>query len=223
MCGRFTLANRAAAFNAMPWLRDIPPLAPRYNIAPGQMAFILCDSPMPMVRSAHWGINKTWTSATTPFLINARSEKVLETPTFAQCFRHRRCVIPADGFYEWRKTATVSEPFLFQLTDSAPFCLAGLYDLSGDELNFVILTTTANSVVKPIHSRMPVIISPSAARSYISAPPDAAATRNFFQPYSAKYMNLRRVSSLVNRVENDCRACMDVYEPPVDQQGSLFT
>ncbi|MGC8625516.1 MAG: SOS response-associated peptidase [Phycisphaerae bacterium] len=222
MCGRFTLANPAAAFKTMPWLREIPATPPRCNIAPGQLAAIIWDPLAPRARTARWGFPKTWTSATSELLINARSEKVLETSTFAEAFRQRRCVIPADGFYEWRKTSVPAEPFLFQLSAGAPFCLAGLYNYYGAELNFVILTTTANAVVRHVHPRMPVMIPPAEAMAYISAPAEAPETRRFFQPYPANGMNFHRVSPLVNRVENDSRACMDMYQPSPDKQSGLF-
>lgn len=222
MCGRFTLANPAAAFNAMPWLRDVPKSHPRYNIAPGQGALIICDHSGPVVRLAHWGFARKRGGATRDLLINARSEKVLETPSFSESFRQRRCVIPADGFYEWRKTANASIPHLFQLTSGAPFCLAGLYDRFGDELKFVILTTSANALVKPVHARMPVLLPVSEAMAYISAPPEALETRRFFQPFASEQMQSHRVNTLVNRVENDTLACIQPYCPPPKAQGDLF-
>ncbi len=223
MCGRFTLANPAAAFNAMPWLTNVPKSHPRYNIAPGQRALIICDHSGPAVRLAHWGFTRKRGSLTRDLLINARSEKVLETPSFSESFRQRRCVIPADGFYEWRKTANASIPHLFQLTSGEPFCLAGLYDRVGDELNFVILTTAANALVKPVHARMPVMLPVREAMAYISAPPEAAETRRFFQPFASEQMRSHRVSTLVNRIENDSPACIQSYAPPSGAQGALFS
>ncbi len=223
MCGRFTLANPAAAFHAMPWLTEVPKSHPRYNIAPGQQAFVICDKSGPVVRSAHWGFTRKRGGAGRDLLINARSEKVLETPSFSESFRQRRCVIPADGFYEWRKTAKASIPHLFQLTAGAPFCLAGLYDRSGDEINFVILTTAANAIVKPVHARMPVVLPLSEAMAYISAPPEAAETRRFFQPFASNQMQSHRVDTLVNRVENDTPACLQQYAPASSAQFDLFS
>ena len=223
MCGRFTLANPAAAFNAMPWLTDVPKSLPRYNISPGQQTFMICDKSGLVVRSGQWGFIRKGAGSTRDLLINARSEKVLETPSFSESFRRRRCVIPADGFYEWRKTASVSVPHLFQLTSGGPFCLAGLYDRFGDELNFVILTTAANALVKPVHARMPVLLHVAQAMAYISAPPEAPETRRFFQPFATEEMRSHRVSNLVNRVENDTVACIQAYTPPDAAQGHLFS
>ncbi len=223
MCGRFTLANPAAAFNAMPWLRDVPPISPRYNIAPGQRTLIICDQSGPEVRLAAWGLRKTWDTTKRDLLINARSEKVLETPSFSESFRHRRCVIPADGFYEWRKSSTSAEPHFFRLTGAAPFCFAGLYEGDGDSLKFVVLTTAANSLVKRVHLRMPVMLAPADAMAYMSTPPDAPEMRQFFQPVPACRMESYRVNPLVNRIENDFPACMELYKPVSEGQGDLFS
>ncbi len=222
MCGRFTLANPAAAFKAMPWLREVPEVSPRYNIAPGQQVLMICRQAGYVGRLARWGFGKSWGSARGDLLINARSEKVLETPSFSESFRQRRCVIPADGFYEWRKTSSASEPFVFQLDSGAPFCLAGLYEGSGDSAKFVVLTTAANALVKRIHLRMPVILQPSDAMAYIDAPPEAPETRAFFRPFPADRMISHRVNSWVNRVENDSPACIEPYKPISTAQGDLF-
>lgn len=222
MCGRFTLANPAAAFNSMPWLRDVPTASARYNIAPGQQALMICNQSGYIARLASWGFCKTWGTAKSELLINARSEKLRETPSFSESFRHRRCVIPADGFYEWRKTPATSEPFLFQLASGAPFCLAGLYDDAADSLRFVVLTTAPNALVKHVHLRMPVIIDPSDAMAYISAPPDAPEIHALFRPLPADRMISHRVNSWVNRVEHDSPACMELYNPVSKAQGDLF-
>ncbi len=222
MCGRFTLANPTAALNAMPWLHDAPPLSPHHNIAPGQQTLMIHGQPQPIARLARWGIVKNWTSRAGNLLINARAQTVLETPTFADSFRHRRCVIPADGFYEWSKTGTTAQPFLFQLTSGAPFCLAGLHEHSGGEMNFVILTTNANATVKHVHARMPVMLSPADALAYLTTSADAPEMRHLFQPFPSERMISHRVSPLVNRVENDSPACMQPYHPQSGQQGDLF-
>jgi putative SOS response-associated peptidase YedK len=227
MCGRFTLANPAAVSNAMPWLRDVPPATPRYNIAPGQQTWLISmdNNASPNTafgRMARWGFQKRWSSSNRDLLINARSEKVLDTPTFSESFKQRRCVIPADGFYEWRNIRTDSEPFLFQRLSAELFCLAGIYEQSGDQWNFVILTTAANALVKRIHPRMPVMLTPADARDYLTTAANTPGMKHFLQGFPDRAMMSHRVSALVNRVEHDSIACMQPFEAPPERQQEMF-
>ena len=169
MCGRFTLrvtpeqAREAFGYEAKP---NFPP---RYNIAPTQpVAIIREEQDRPEFALVRWGLIPPWVKdlKAFPTLINARSEQAAEKPAFRNAIRRRRCLIPADGFYEWQKTPTgKKQPFLIERPDSRVFAFAGLWeswmDAEGNELDSAaILTTQANETLAPIHDRMPVVIDP---------------------------------------------------------------
>src|SRR5262249_6483302 len=183
-CGRFTLfADRtdlARLFGCGFGLS----LQPRYNIAPGQ--------PVPVVRTAEeqpdkqqvallqWGLVPAWASDPEigPRCINARSETVAGKPAFRAAFRQRRCLIPATGFYEWRKQGKARQPFLFPMQDGQPFAFGGLWDrwAKGDgRETCAILTTAANELVRPFHERMPVILPLAFHDDWLAPPPGRAA------------------------------------------------
>jgi len=165
MCGRFTLTlslERLRAFFKVP---RVPRVVPRFNIAPTQLTPVVRlarrEREMPLLR---WGLVPLWAKDPSigSRLINARSETVREKPSFARAFLKRRCLVPADGFYEWRKEPRGTRPFLIRFRDRRTFAFAGLWERweGGEEPleTFTILTTRANSLVAPIHPRMPVIL-----------------------------------------------------------------
>jgi putative SOS response-associated peptidase YedK len=166
MCGRYTLGVSPARIAEVFALTDEPALAPRYNIAPTQDAPILVTTPEGRrLELRRWGLVPFW--AKDPKignrLVNARAESVEEKPSFRTSFRRHRCLVPADGFYEWAPAGRLKQPFHIRRRDARPFAMAGLHDRwhrgQADEIaSFTILTTEANALLQPIHGRMPVIL-----------------------------------------------------------------
>ena len=171
MCGRYRLTTKAEDLAARYHARmaDDLHLAPSWNVAPGQDVLAVRLNPETHERSLdalHWGLIPHWSKdkKIAYRTINARSETVDTTPAFRQAFRKRRCLVCADGFYEWRREAGRKVPFYFQLKSGEPFAFAGLWEnwqdpQSGEWLrSCTVLTTDANAVVKAVHDRMPVIL-----------------------------------------------------------------
>jgi len=166
MCGRFTLATPAPDLQLAFNLDEIPSVyIPRYNIAPTQpVAVITADYPNHLDHM-RWGLVPSWAKDISigNKLINARGETLLEKPSFRTAAKRRRCLIPADGFYEWDRSKRPSRPYYFQMQGGKPFAMAGLWEIwesaEGDLLkSCTIITTAANSLLGKIHERMPVIL-----------------------------------------------------------------
>ena len=174
MCGRFTVDIPPELLVDIFGLADHPSIASRYNIAPTQQ--------VPVIRRygdgqnhldlLHWGLIPSW--ATDPSissrLINARSETVIEKPSFRQAIRYRRCLVLASGFYEWKQEGKEKQPWLIRLKDGSPMVFAGLWETwksaeGGVIESCTILTTASNRLVAPLHDRMPVILSPDEYRT----------------------------------------------------------
>jgi putative SOS response-associated peptidase YedK len=161
MCGRFTLTQPDAIASTFGVTLDrIPP--PRYNIAPTQPLGVIVNQSGRQFRLMSWGLIPSWTRDpnTSNRMINARLETAHEKPSFRTAFRHRRCLIPADGFYEWKRMDHQKQPFYFQLQHQPLFAFAGLWETWQEIETCTILTTAANPDIQPIHHRMPVIITP---------------------------------------------------------------
>ncbi len=189
-----------------------PNLSPRYNIAPSQQA--------PVVRAdaaggrtlglLRWGLIPSWAKeAKIGYrMINARAETVAEKPAFRSAFRHRRCLVPADGFYEWRKQGTVKQPTRITRADGAPFAFAGLWERwrapDGALIDsFTIITTAANELLRPIHERMPVILDPADFGPWLEA---GGVER--LVPYTDAKLEAVPVSTRVNSPKHDDPACI---------------
>lgn len=217
MCGRYTLTETnpdvlAEVFD----LPEVPDLAPRYNVAPTQpVATIVRDADSARNRLAimSWGLIPSWAKDRSwqSKLINARGETVHEKPSFRSAFKRRRCLVVADGFYEWQaQPSGPKQPLYITLTDHAVFGLAGLYEFwtdpaTGDEVvSCTIITTAANDLLAPVHDRMPVILPRERYADWLDpALDDPLAARSMLGSYPAAQMNLYPVSRDVNRVSND--------------------
>lgn len=231
MCGRFGLAKKIeelqAAFAAIPFEFD---LSPRYNIAPGQPVLGLAKSRVPDLPQwgwFRWGLVPSW-SKTKPEgggLINARCETVGQKPSFKSAFERRRCVIVADGFYEWLTQGKQKRPFLFALAQQKPFGMAAIWDRwtpgqgEPEQITCALLTTKANALVGQIHDRMPVILEPEQVPSWLS-PTDPAQPSALFEPYPAQKMTAFEVSGSVNSPHSDRLEC---YAPLVGGQQLTFS
>lgn len=162
MCGRFTLKSPGRTKFAQMYPSHLPPLLPRFNIAPSQNILAIFQGEDQREASLlQWGLIPSWSNEPKGF-INARAETIEEKPSFKESFYQRRCLIPADGFYEWERTGRIAQPYFFQMSEESTFAFAGIWDAwqVGQEsiTSCAIITTTANELLETIHDRMPVIL-----------------------------------------------------------------
>ncbi len=236
MCGRYSLTTPE---DAMRLLFDLPAAAmvamatwaqPRFNIAPSQTAPVLrlnAEGAARELVGMTWGLIPAWSRR--PRMggsgqINARSETAAEKPTFRAAYRQRRCLVPADGFYEWQKVEGGKQPYWISRADDAPFVFAGLWETwsagqTGEIVSFTILTTVAAEVLRPIHHRMPVIVGAENSAAWLD--PSRAPRTELFAPEQAPRLKIRAVSDRVNSPGNDDAECLrPVSTAPI--QGRLF-
>jgi putative SOS response-associated peptidase YedK len=219
MCGRYRLSKRkqmmeehfAAVSAGEEW-------SPRYNLAPTQSVPIIRQKPKEPVRQwslARWGLIPSWAKDVSGAAarINARSETAATTPAFRDAFKLRRCLVPADGFYEWQKTGTARQPYCFEVNHGALFAFAGLWERWKDPngtwmKSCSILTTTPNAVTAPIHDRMPVILDPNDYDLWLDpGMTDVRALGDLLKPCDARFMRSYPVSTRVNNAVNDDEEC----------------
>jgi putative SOS response-associated peptidase YedK len=219
MCGRYTLKATGAEVAEVFGLDDVPDLTPRYNIAPTQVVPIVRRAPGGAHRElarARFGLLPFWAGKERPraSMINARCETVFSRPAFRTAARERRCLVPADGFFEWRREGRRKAPWYFRLREGRAFAFAGLWERArgpdGEPIeSFSILTTVPNDLVREVHDRMPVILAPEQHALWLDpALCDEAALRPLFAPYSAEAMVGYPVGSRVNSPANDDPDCI---------------
>ena len=218
MCGRFTLTADAETLQKTFLLESAPPdLRPRYNIAPTQpVAVVVERNGKRQLDTFHWGLIPAWAKERSigNRMINARGETVAEKPSFKRPLKNQRCLVLANGFYEWRKTPGGKVPLYIHLKDHQPFAFAGLWerwqDPNGETIfSCTIITTTPNELVAPIHNRMPVVL-PQTAHDLWLDPEQQSPDRllPLLHPYPAAEMRAYVVSKLVNAPVNDSPACI---------------
>jgi len=212
MCGRYVITSSPEAFRALFRYPEQPNFPPRYNVAPTQ--------PIPVVRLhegawqfalMRWGLLPSWVKDPKTFtlLINARGESVTQKPAFRAAMKRRRCLIPADGFYEWKSVAGRKQPYFVRARSRAPLAFAGLWETwtgpDGEELDTAaIVTTSANRALAGIHGRMPVILSPEAFDLWLNcADVDATTASALIVPAPDDLLEAYEVSTAVNRTAND--------------------
>ena len=227
MCGRFTLTDADGArlrFDIRG--ADMPPAieradgtadAARYNIAPTQdVLTIRHEGGERRAEMMRWGLVPSWADSPKAGarMINARAETLAERPSFRAAFRRRRCLLPADGFYEWRREGKSRVPIRFALASGEPFAFAGLWERWEREgepplLSCAIVTTSANALIAPIHDRMPVILAPDAERVWLDPDiADADALSGLLTPYPPELMRAREASRAVNSPANEGPECL---------------
>ncbi len=204
------------------------PMPARFNIAPSQPVAALRVLPpadgrhLSMLR---WGLIPSWAKdpSIAYKLINARCETVAEKPSFRNALKHRRCLILADGYYEWKKTGkTAKQPYYIHMRDAQPFAFAGLWESwqagDGSPLETcTIITTESNDLTKPIHPRMPVILAAADYETWLSAPAEnAAGLTELLRAYPPDQMALYPVSTLVNSPRNESAKCVVPLDDPDD-------
>ncbi len=232
MCGRFTLRTPQYTLP----LFGVKPagLLPQFNIAPSQQVLVIRHNPLTQGRelaSLRWGLIPAW--AEDPQIgnrhINARAETAAAKPTFRQAFKAGRCLVPADGFYEWRRINRHKQPYFIALKDGRPFAFAGLWERwQRDDRQIdscAILTTEANELVASLYHRMPVILAPEDFDRWLDpAIQDAAALAHLLCPYPAAEMIAHPVSKLVNSPANNLAECIapQPEPPPPRPERTLF-
>ncbi|WP_322793184.1 SOS response-associated peptidase [Bellilinea sp.] len=219
MCGRFSLALDPEELREVFGLVETPTLwIPRYNIAPTQPVAVITDAARPKLDYMRWGLVPSWAKDISigQKLINARAETIREKPSFRSAFSRRRCLIPADGFFEWKKPEggkkLPAEPYYFRLRDGKPFAFAGLWEIwhspEGDELKTcTILTTDANELVGTVHQRMPILFEVDEAWTWLQ-PLAADTLLALLKPFPAEKMEAYPVSRLVNDPKQDDPQCV---------------
>lgn len=218
MCGRYTLSTRMDELARQFELAEYPAsISASYNVAPTQqVAVVVSDGEARKLEMFHWGLVPPWADdpGIGSRMINARSETAAGKPSFRKPFRERRCLILADGFYEWRKTNGGKQPYYFRMEDGRPFAFAGLWEKWGggrEKLrSCTILTTGPNDVVRGVHDRMPVILPPEDHALWLD--PDvqeAEALGPLLKPYSAGEMQAYPVSRSVNSPSNNDSRCIE--------------
>jgi putative SOS response-associated peptidase YedK len=248
MCGRYAIISSPEAIRRLFGYLDQPNFPPRYNVAPTQ--------PVPIVRLAEgqrrfalvrWGLIPAWVKDPKTFslLVNARGESVLDKPAFRMAMRRRRCLFPADGFYEWMEAGGKRRPYFVRPKGGGPIAFAGLWEnwmgRNGEEMETAaIVTSQVNRTLAAIHDRMPVIVPPEAFDLWLdSARVDAKTAAALIAPAREGAVEVHAVSSAVNRVTNDSpdliapadaeseatderRKPARPPRPKDDRQGSLF-
>ena len=231
MCGRYRLSRRkqilAEHFDAISEADD---WAPRYNIAPTQPVPVIRQHPTEPTRhmsQMHWGLIPSWSNDASGAakMINARSETAQTLPAFREAMKYRRCLVPADGFYEWKRSGTAKQPYCFEINEGQLFVFAGLWegwkDASGDWIKTcTILTTTPNTLLSDIHDRMPVILNPADYDVWLTSG-NTEAVLKLLRPYAGP-MRRFPVSSRVNHVQNDDGDCAMPVKLQAPPQGQLF-
>jgi putative SOS response-associated peptidase YedK len=222
MCGRYTLKTPGTQVATLFGLAEEPSLTPRYNIAPTQavpVVRVLRANPETKGRELvplRWGLVPPWADdpSVGNRLINARAETVAGKPSFRGAFRHRRCLIPADGFYEWRKEGAKKQPVYVRRKDGQPFAFAGLWEeweREGEVIeSCAIITTEANDLMAEFHDRMPVIVRPKDYGLWLDPQvQDPALLEPLLRPYPGGEMEVYPVGRLVNDPRHEDPKCVE--------------
>lgn len=230
MCGRYTLVNLARLTDLFPWITEPPvDLAPRYNIAPSQPILAVANDRPDQYDHFLWGLVPSW--AKDPSIgnrmCNARAETLAEKNAFKKAYQRRRCLIPADGFYEWKLNpdGRTKQPTYIRLKGGAPFALAGLWehwqDAQGNELrSATIITTRPNALMAALHDRMPVILRDKDLQRWVDrAEKSPAELDDLLAPLSDEYMECWPVSRQVNNPRSQGPGLIEPVEP---ERTTLF-
>jgi len=232
MCGRSSLHDAPVSvlekFHLPPYL---PGFTPRYNIAPSQdqWTILLDRSTEPEARQLKWGLVPSWADDPSigQRMVNARSDSVARKPSYEESFRSRRCVILADGYYEWTGAGKSRVPFFFHLTGNRDFALAGLWDRwekgSSPLETCTIITTDASPRAATVHHRMPVVLNPDRAVEWVNASTSESRLFELMEPYRGDDLECYEVGKLVNSPAHDSPDCILPAPPrPASTDLSLW-
>lgn len=222
MCGRFVLKSPPAELVTRFGLDECADFGPRYNIPPGTdiPAIRLSPDGQRVLHFLRWGLVPHWAKDATigAKLNNARGESVAEKPSFRDAFKRRRCLVPADGFYEWKADGKIKQPYYISLKSGEPLAMGGLWESwkapDGSILRTVcIITTSPNAVMAPIHGRMPVILDPAHWQAWLAAPVEEI--QSLVAPCAAEDMQAWPVSRRVSRAVEEDAGLLDPLEGAV--------
>jgi len=222
MCGRYTIIASPEALRALFRYEEQPNFPPRYNVAPTQpIAIVRLVDGKRHFALVRWGLLPSWVKDPKTFtlLINARGESAAEKPAFRAAMKRRRCLIPADGFYEWQAAGDRKRPFYVRAKSGAPLAFAGLWESwtgpNGEELETAaIVTTRANRTLAPIHERMPVIVPPEGFDLWLDgATVDATTASALIAPAPDNLLEAYEISTAVNRTANDNPKLLEPVAP----------
>jgi putative SOS response-associated peptidase YedK len=220
MCGRFTLRTPTPVLMRHSELESMPELPLRYNIAPTQpVAAVRPDASGREFAELRWGLVPSWAKDVKmgARMINARAESVAEKPAFRSAFRRRRCIVMADGYYEWQATNGKKQPYYIRLASDEPIGFAGLWEHwvgpgGASVESCTLVTTDANEFTRPIHDRMPVILSPVDYELWLDRKVEDQARLEPLLAPSTLPMRADRVSTFVNKPMNDAKECIEPLE-----------
>lgn len=233
MCGRYTTTGDLKELERLVrFICKVADFKPRYNVAPRQVVPVLvAENGQTVLKPMRWGLIPPWAKDDKigDRLINARSETLTEKPSFRRPFEQQRCLIPADGFYEWQTTPGGKQPFWFTMKNGGYFCMAGLWekwhrphvegelglDDTGSSVNqtvetFTIITTTPNPMVAAVHDRMPVILGQEHYQWWLTTRFEPEFLKTLLRPYPAENMECRSVSKVVNDARREGVECLGV-------------
>jgi len=234
MCGRYKLSRRKQVVEEyFDSVSDQPDWSPRFNVAPTQSVPVIRQHPKEPVRQLslmRWGLIPSWSKdpSGAARMINARAETASAKPAFRDAMKSRRCLIPADGFYEWKRDGKTKQPYCFEINEGELFGFAGIWDQwkgpSGEWVKTCsILTTTPNAVTTAVHDRMPVILDPDSYDLWLDpGMTHVDAATDLLKPYDAGVMRCYPISIRINHVANDDEECSAPVELNEIQDG-LFS
>lgn len=223
MCGRYSFAGSKDKVERQLGIKLETDPAANYNIAPTQQAYVITDDQPEVLQEFRWGLIPYWAQNTkaSKNLINARAEGIASKPSFRMPIRKRRCLIVADGFYEWRKTGRgmASSPYRIVMHDGALLLFAGLWDVwqneEGEDVHsFTIITTRPNAEMSTIHNRMPVILPNRELQNRWLQEKDLLEALPLLKPLDDDMLKIFPVSTEVNSVHANAPELYDVVEPP---------
>jgi putative SOS response-associated peptidase YedK len=233
VCGRYRLSRRKQIVEEYFDASGDEDWTSRFNIAPTQPVPVIRQHPKEPVRQLslmRWGLIPSWSkdSSGAARMINARAETASIKPAFRDAMKSRRCLIPADGFYEWKRDGKSKQPYCFEVNDAELFAFAGLWDRWKDPAgNWIktcsILTTTPNAVTATVHDRMPAILDPDSYELWLDpGMTNVGAASELLKPYDARLMRCYPVSTRINHVANDDEECSRPVEF-APTQNQLFS
>ncbi len=209
MCGRYSITADGQQIALRFGVQVAGDWQAHYNAAPSQHLPVILNRDPQSVQWLRWGLVPHW--AKDPNIgnkmINARAETLLEKPSFREPLRKRRCLVLADGYYEWQATANGKQPMRFVLEDAQPFAMAGLWEEwhggAAPLATFTVITTSANAMAAAVHNRMPVILSPETERDWLDPEVDVADLLPLLTPFAGESMSVYPVSTRLNSPGND--------------------
>jgi putative SOS response-associated peptidase YedK len=209
MCGRYSIGEGIQQLSLELDVAPPPDFVPRYNAAPSQALPVVSNAQRQQVALYTWGVIPFWAKEKGQRLINARAETVAEKSTFKKSFQQRRCLVLADGYYEWKKTPQGKVPHRLMRTDEQPFVFAGLWDERADQetgevhRDFCIITTAASPSIADIHDRTPVILPKEVWDFWLGDTDDYTGLADVLRPLEDDKIKAYEVSKQVNNVQND--------------------